>query len=119
MAAKKGTLALDIPLSDNDPVGYDSAAAFLPLIVEGGATPGAAPGNVPSLTIVQTGKRRNLVHYELTTRVKKITVRAKNAEEVELRVANERPYRVELWLQSDNEVTLDVEIARDETEQPK
>ncbi len=80
LACSKGTLSLDVPVAEDHPVNYPDPNAFLPYLVDGKPQEGTAPGSVPSLTVIQVGKKKTLRHYQLTPRVKKITARFKKVE---------------------------------------
>lgn len=115
LTCAKGTVSLDIPVYEDNPVVYDNSNVFLPYLVDGAAQEGVAPGSNPSLTVITHGKKKALRFYQLTGRVKKVSARFKKVEEGELRVMNESPYKIELWLNSDDDVILDFDVSQEKS----
>jgi len=103
-----GKIGLELLMKESEAWGIDSRA-ILASIFDGEPGVGLPPRDIPVLMIVN--KRTNDVrHWKLTDNVRLIRVRHGDPGEIELRVMNEDPLRVELWFSSEREVEVDIEL---------
>lgn len=105
-----GQAALQVALDElSGAVGVDPISVRN-LVVAGDIQNGLPPGDIAVLMVVH--KKTNQVQYwRLTKNVKMIRLKSSNPGPIELKVVNENPLRVELWLEGDApEVDVVVEL---------
>ena len=86
------------------------AKSLLELIIEGDVQSGLPPSDVSVLMVIH--KKNNQAQYwKLTDQVKMIRLKHDDPGAIELKVLNEEPLRVELWLEGDiSELDVVVEM---------
>lgn len=72
------------------------------------ATTGAPSGNNPVLLVVNK-KTNDIMYWQLTNNVKMIRLKHTSPGAIELKVVNESPLRIELWIEG-NIQSIDVDI---------
>jgi hypothetical protein len=71
-------------------------------------TNGAPSGNNPVLMIVNK-KTNDIMYWQLTDKVKTVSLKHASPGAIELKIVNESPLRVELWIEGDIK-SIDVDI---------
>ena len=83
---------------------------LLKQIIVGKISKGTLSEKVPSLIVINK-KSNDILSWKLTKEVKTIRLKSKNPGEIELKVINEDPLRIELWVGADlKEVEVTVEL---------
>jgi hypothetical protein len=91
-----------------DSLGLD-LKAILGFAFVGEVQNGLPPGDIPVLMVVHK-KTNQTQFWQLTDKVKSIRLKSENPGPIELRVVNEIPLRVELWLEADTPPDIEVII---------
>ncbi|MDA8085394.1 MAG: hypothetical protein M0Z75_01720 [Nitrospiraceae bacterium] len=88
-----------------------SATALMKLITpKDAAAAGMPPNNVPVLVLINK-KTDDIKYWELTDRVKMIRIKDNNPGSIDLKILNQKPLRIELWVNSNiKEIDATVEF---------
>lgn len=105
-----GSATLDVLVQEISGMGIDAKDLLKQIVTEQDIGIGLPPGNIATLMLVH--KKTNEVRYwKLSNNVKKISLKSRDAGDVTLKVINESPLRIEMWLDSDSkEVEVTVEM---------
>ena len=83
---------------------------LLKQIIVGKISKGIPEENVPTLVVINK-KSNDILHWKLTKQVKIIRLKSKNPGEIDLKVINQDPLRIELWVGADlKDIEVTVEL---------
>lgn len=104
-----GQAALQVGVEEFTGIEVDPKS-LLGLIVNGDVQSGLPPSDISVLMVIHK-KTNQVQHWELTDQVKMIRLKHNDPGSIELKVLNEQPLRVELWLEGDiSELDVVVEM---------
>jgi hypothetical protein len=105
-----GIATLQVLADDLPDIGIDVADLIDQIVENDNAVTGVPPSDVPVVMVVNK-KTNDILYWKLTDKVKTIRLKHDNPGAIELKVQNETPLRVELWMDGDiNEIKIDVEM---------
>lgn len=82
-------------------------------IVREGPMIGTVQPDTPVLLLFD--KQRNRYQcWELDSRIKSISLRTEKSESVELKVLNQLPLQIEFWVDTENEIEIEIELHKPE-----
>jgi hypothetical protein len=102
---------LEVDLSELKNLVLDAKQLYAEIV--SGEPSSTAPEKGSPVILVVNKKDNKFTYFQLTPNVKQIRLKNKDSKEVSLIVKNQEPLQIELWLDSVNDVEVDIEFKDD------
>lgn len=98
IAFAAGSAALQVAVEEFDGVKFDAKELLRQIIASEEPTLGTPPADTPVIMLVNK-QSNDILYWQLTEQVKMIRLRHETPGAIELKVINETPLRIELWIE--------------------
>jgi len=105
-----GGAALQIAMEEFAGIKIDYKDLLRQIVEVEDVTTGVPPNDIPVIMVVNK-KNNDILYWQLTDNVKMLRLKHEQPGTIELKVINETPLRIELWMDGDlEEIRIDVEM---------